>query len=71
MSDVVEEIYSPASAEVLCAMALQLGQSAELLNNLAAGGGVTLDVSTTPPRLAFFSAEQIRWAATGGEEGHR
>lgn len=65
----VEEIYSEASAEFLMAIAMRTGQCAELMNELAAGSAVTLDVSTNPPRLAFLSAAQVEYLASGGERG--
>ncbi|MCD6056532.1 MAG: hypothetical protein K0R44_4 [Thermomicrobiales bacterium] len=60
-----EEIYNEATAEFYCAIALQTGRCAELLNGLANGGAVTLDVSTTPPGFAFISAEQVAQLAEG------
>jgi hypothetical protein len=65
----VEQIYSEAAAEVLMALAMRGGQCAELMNELAAGSAVTMDASTTPPRLAFISAAQVEYLASGGERG--
>ena len=55
----MDEIYSEATAEFYCAIALEAGKCAELLNGLASGGAVTLDMSTTPPGFVVLPAQMI------------
>jgi hypothetical protein len=63
-----EDVYPEDQARIFCQVAIKRGQCAELLNTLANGGAVTMDIATG--RLAFLSAEQVTWLASGGESGH-
>lgn len=70
-------IYTEGQARTFCAIAIERGRCAELLNTLASGGAVSIDAATIPPdglpiwlRLAFLSAEQVAWLASDGKEGY-
>jgi hypothetical protein len=62
-----EEIYTEEFARYICLTALHHERCAELLNTLANGGAVTLQISEpgTLPEFVCISAEQVRQLAEG------